>query len=87
MRKAVVTGLGIVSSIGSGKEVFWKNLLAGKSGISTVSSFPTTDFKAKNGGEIHNFKFKNHKDNTSDNYGRASQLAIVAANLAIKDSF
>ena len=38
-RRVVVTGLGIVSSIGFGKEAFWNSLKAGRSGISRITAF------------------------------------------------
>ena len=41
-KRIVVTGIGVVSSIGIGVEEFWKNLIEGKSGISKVESFDTS---------------------------------------------
>jgi len=86
-KRIVVTGLGIVSSIGIGKDEFWKNLIQGKSGISKVESFDTSKHFTHNGGEVKNFKpeeFMNKKK--TGLMGRASQLAIAAAKLALKDS-
>jgi 3-oxoacyl-[acyl-carrier-protein] synthase II len=86
-KRIVVTGLGVVSSIGTGKDEFWKNLIQGKSGISKVESFDTSKHFTHNGGEIKNFKpeeFMNKKK--VGLIGRASQLAISAAKLALKDS-
>jgi len=86
-KRIVVTGLGVVSSIGIGKDEFWKAAVAGKSGISAVSSFDTKEFPTHNGGEVKNFhpeKFVNHKKIKF--MGRASLLAIAAAKLAIEDA-
>ena len=55
-RRVVITGLGVISSIGIGWEEFWDSLLKGKSGISPVSSFDTTNHFTHNGGEVKNFK-------------------------------
>ena len=52
MRRVVVTGVGVVSSIGIGKEEFWQNLIAGTSGISPVSSFDTSEHFTHLGGEV-----------------------------------
>ena len=48
-RRVVITGLGVVSSIGIGVEDFWKNLIAGKSGISIIEAFDTSDYPVHKG--------------------------------------
>lgn len=86
-RRVVVTGLGVVSSLGIGVEDFWKNLIAGKSGISEIESFDTSAYPVHKGGEVKNFKPEEFIDKRKiKNLGRASQMAIAAAKLAIKDS-
>jgi 3-oxoacyl-[acyl-carrier-protein] synthase II len=55
-RRVVITGLGVVTPLGSDLDVFWQNLLAGKSGIGPVTRFDTTNFDCKIGGEVKNFK-------------------------------
>jgi len=86
-RRVVVTGLGVVSSLGIGWEEFWKNLIAGKSGISRVSSFDTSAYDRHYAGEVKNFdptKFMSAKK--AARMGRASQMAIAASKLALKDA-
>lgn len=85
MKKSIViTGLGIVSSLGCDIENFWQNLLNGQSGISPISSFDTKDFGYNYAGEIKCFSpglyFKN---NLAARYGRGTQFAIAAAKMAI----
>jgi 3-oxoacyl-[acyl-carrier-protein] synthase II len=86
-KRVVITGLGVVSSIGIGWEEFWEGLLQGKSGISPVTSFDTTNHFTHNGGEIKNFKPEQFmpKDK-SKSLSRASQLALAAAKLAVEDA-
>jgi 3-oxoacyl-(acyl-carrier-protein) synthase len=38
-RRVVITGLGVVSPIGIGKDAFWENLIAGKSGVDYITAF------------------------------------------------
>lgn len=86
-KHVVVTGLGVISSVGIGWEEFWRNLIAGKSGISKITSFDTSPYERHYGGEVKNFdpaKFINPKK--IKYMGRASQMAIAAAKLAIKDA-
>ncbi len=86
-RKVVVTGLGVISSIGIGREEFWDNLIQGKSGISRVASFDTSDYPTHFGGECKNFQPDKFIDRRKiKNIGRASQLAISATRLALADA-
>ena len=86
LHRVVVTGLGVVSSIGTGRELFWNRLVAGCSGIGAVSSFDTSKFGVHSGAEIREFDPVPYllRFLPSD-IGRASQFAIAAARLAISD--
>jgi 3-oxoacyl-[acyl-carrier-protein] synthase II len=86
-RRVVVTGLGVVSSIGIGVEEFWKNLIAGKSGISEIEAFDTSQYPIHKGGEVKKFKPEQFIDKRKlKHLGRASQLAIAATKLAIDNA-
>jgi 3-oxoacyl-[acyl-carrier-protein] synthase II len=87
MKRVVITGIGIVSAIGTGKDAFWSALLEGKSGISPVSTFDTAAFPVHIGGEVRDFDPEDHLERQRpDSMGRASQMGIAAARLAIADS-
>jgi len=86
-KRVVITGLGVISSIGIGWEEFWDNLLKGKSGISPVTSFDTSNQFTHNGGEVKNFNPEEFiPGNKINSLSRASQMALAAATLAIKDA-
>src|SRR5215472_17182564 len=89
MRKphaVVVTGLGMVTSIGTGREEFWNSLLAGRCGFGPVRSFDTSRYPVHVGGEIPDFNPRNFVFNLdAAAIGRSSQLAIAAARLALAD--
>ena len=86
-KRVVITGLGVVSSIGIGWEPFWENLLQGTSGISPVTSFDTSGHFTHNGGEIRNFRADEYiSPATLKILSRSSQFAITAAKLALKDT-
>jgi 3-oxoacyl-[acyl-carrier-protein] synthase II len=86
-QKVVVTGLGVVSSIGVGKDRFWENLIRGKSGISKVTLFDTSKLNRHYGGEIKNFKVNNFIPHKIAKFlGRASCFAISAIKLALQDA-
>lgn len=87
MKRVVITGIGVVSPIGTGKDVFWKALLAGESGIRPVRSFDTSAFPVHIGGEVPDFDPKQHLERQKpDSMGRASQMAIAAAREALTDA-
>ena len=44
MRRVVVTGLGLLTPLGQGVDVTWKNILAGKSGANRITAFDPTDY-------------------------------------------
>ena len=87
-RRVVITGIGVVSPLGNNKDDFWKNILAGKSGIRRIQSMDTTKYDCKIAGEVVDFDpapfFNNHKEaRRADRY---FQLAMAAAKMAAKDS-
>lgn len=84
-RRVVVTGMGVVSSIGIGLDTFWRNLLAGRSGISRVASFDTKDFRTHMAGEVKNFR-PGSLVKTPEKKGRSTQFLLVAMKEAIRDA-
>lgn len=86
-RRVVVTGLGVVSPIGAGKEAFWKSLIAGISGVSTISFFDASAYPTQIAAEVKDFNptdFIEPKE--SRRMDRFSQFAVVAAGMALKDA-
>lgn len=85
-RRVVITGLGVISPLGNGHQRFWERLLEGKNAATKITSFDTSKFKSNIACEIKDFNFKSYCNNSFKDIGRASQLAIAATLLAIKDS-
>lgn len=54
-KRVVITGMGIVSALGDDPDVYYDNLLAGKSAVKTITRFPTEDFSTRFAGEITDF--------------------------------
>ncbi len=85
-RRVVVTGLGVVSSIGIGWEEFWKNLLAGKSGISRLENFDTSGHDCHFAGEVKGDFTRFLTADVVRKYGRTSQMTLVASEMALNDA-
>ncbi len=86
-KRVVITGIGVISSIGIGKDAFWDSLLKGKSGISPVSSFDTSNHFTHMGGEVKQFnpeEFISTKRLKVMN--RATQMALASTKLALEDT-
>lgn len=86
-RRVVVTGLGVVSPIGSGKEVFWGALLGGVSGASPITSFDCSDYPCKIAAEIKDFDPSAWLDRKEiKRMDRFVQFAAVASLMAVQDA-
>jgi 3-oxoacyl-[acyl-carrier-protein] synthase II len=87
-RRAVITGVGVVSPLGFGKEENWEALKTGKAGLQNITLFDPTPFPVKNAGEVKNFDLSK--------YGidrrilkltfRSVHLALAAAKMAFNDA-
>ncbi len=85
--RVVVTGLGVVSSIGLGWRAFWDALLSGRSGIRRIRYLDTTDYPTHYGGEVDGFEPSAFMPAAvASRVGRGTQFAIAAAQMALSDS-
>ena len=86
-KRVVVTGLGAVTPIGTGKENFWKALIAGTNGIGKITRFDASDISAQIAGEVNDFDPAQFIDKKElKRMDRFTQFALAAAKLAIEDS-
>ena len=84
-RRVVVTGVGLVCACGIGTEESWAALVAGKSGIATISLFDATGFDCRIAGEVKGFDPLNWLDKKElKKTGRFIQIALAAADFAMK---
>ena len=86
-RRVVVTGVGVITPIGTGKENFWQNLIAGKSGVGLITQFDTTDFGCKIAAEVKDFDYTKYIDKKEGKrMDRVTQFAVAAAHMAVEDA-
>lgn len=85
--RVVITGLGAITPIGTGKEAFWNALLEGKNGIGKITHFDASDYGAQIAGEVEDFDPTAYIDKKeSKRMDRYAQFAVAAAKLAIEDA-
>ncbi|WP_165073473.1 beta-ketoacyl-ACP synthase II [Paludisphaera rhizosphaerae] len=86
-RRVVITGMGVVTSLGETLDSFWEALCAGRSGVGPITLFDTTEFKVHFGGQVRDWdgparfgvKEARHLD-------RFAQFALAASESAVADS-
>jgi len=86
-RRVVITGLGVVSSVGFGKEAFWDSISKGRSGVSNITAFDTSQFTTHFAGEIKNFDPSAYiLPKKLKRMDRTTQFAVVASKMAVEDA-
>jgi len=86
-RRVVITGLGVIAPNGIGKDAFWEAIKSGKSGIRKITRFDASEFPSQIAGEINGFDPSDFISlKKARQMDRFAQLAVVAAQMAIKDS-
>ncbi|MBU2701213.1 3-oxoacyl-[acyl-carrier-protein] synthase II [Sporomusaceae bacterium BoRhaA] len=86
-KRVVVTGLGVISPVGIGKDAFWQSLIAGKSGITRITRFDPTDFATQIAGEVKDFDATHYiEKKEAKRMDRCTQFAIAATKMALEDS-
>lgn len=87
MRRVVITGIGLVTPLGTGKEKTWKRLLNGECGIDKITAFDTSEHSVHIAAEVKDFVAENFIEKKElKKLGRFSQFAIAASKEALADS-
>lgn len=88
MRRVVITGVGVVSPAGIGKEEFWKSMTEGKSCVRGITRFDASELSSRIAGEVDNFDptkyFNNPKDLRRTDI--STQFALAASKMAVADA-
>ena len=85
--RVVITGIGVISPIGTGKDAFWQALLEGKNGIGKITRFDAADYGAQIAGEVKDFDPKDYIDRKeARRMDRYAQFAVAATGMALKDA-
>lgn len=86
-RRVVITGMGVISPVGIGKEKFWEALIGGKSGIGHVSFFDVTSYSSHLDAEVKDFEPQIYIERRKIKHmDRFVQFALASAKMAIEDA-
>jgi 3-oxoacyl-[acyl-carrier-protein] synthase II len=87
MNRVVVTGLGVVTPIGTGVSAYWEGLVAGRCGVGPITRFDTEGHKARLAAQVNDFVPEDFMDKKEARRAdRYCQFAIAAARLALEDA-
>ncbi|MBD3225835.1 MAG: beta-ketoacyl-ACP synthase II [Caldithrix sp.] len=86
-KRVVITGLGVVSPIGTGMDRFWDRLTKGANGVSRITRFDPTEYRSQMAAEVKDFEARDWLDKkTIARFDRFNHYAIAAADQALNDS-
>ncbi|MBF4806340.1 MAG: beta-ketoacyl-ACP synthase II [Pseudoleptotrichia goodfellowii] len=87
MKRVVITGIGLITPLGTGKDKTWKRLLDGECGIDKITAFDTTEYPVHIAGEVRDFNPEDYIEKKElKKIGRFSQFAIAASKEALEDA-
>ena len=85
--RVVITGLGVIAPNGIGKERFWQANINGKSGISLIESFDTSQLETRIGGIVKDFEPLQYIERSLlEKLDRFAQFGIAGAKMAVEDA-
>lgn len=85
--RVAITGMGLVTPLGTGVEEVWDGLVNGRSGVGAISHFDASGFPTRIAGEVRDFEPELYMDRkTARHAARYCQLALAAARMAVDDS-
>ena len=86
-RRVVITGIGALTPIGSGKEGLWRGLQARQSAVRTLTRFDPAPFRSHNAAQVDDFNVGDHLESKrAKRLDRFGQFSVVASRLAVEDA-
>ena len=86
-KRVVITGIGLVTPLGTGVEKTWEALCSGKSGIGEITRFDTSDYRTKIAGEVHDFTAEDFlPKKEAKRVQPFIAYAVACARMALEDS-
>ena len=85
--RVVITGIGVISALGSSREAFWQALREGRPGIGPIEGVDRSEFRFQNGAQVREYNPEDYFDFKLAGFlDRFAQFALIAAREAVRDS-
>lgn len=86
-RRCAVTGLGLITPIGTGRDAFWQGVRDGRRGVGPITRFDASPLRTRIAGEVPDFDARGHLDARRERrLDRFAQFSIVASRMALEDA-
>jgi len=86
-RRVWITGIGLITAVGTGRDTFWDGLHAGRSPVKRIDRFDPTQFRSQVAAQVDDFDPTDYMDSKSARQtDRFSQFALAAGRMAIEDA-
>jgi 3-oxoacyl-[acyl-carrier-protein] synthase II len=86
-RRVVVTGIGVVSAVGIGREAFWRGIRGARSPVRRIDRFDPASFRSQVAAQVDDFEARDHMDvRAARSLDRFSQFALAAGRMAVADA-
>lgn len=87
MKRVVITGVGVITPVGIGKETFWNSIKSGKSGVGPIESFDVSEYNTRIAAEVKDFDPSEYIDKKeARRMDRFVKFAVCAAKMALADA-
>ncbi len=87
LKRIVISGLGVITPIGTGTDTFWKAAVKGTNGVRPITSIDVSQHRSKTGGEVLDFTASDYmSEKVISEMGRAGQFAVAATRMALDDA-
>lgn len=87
IQRVVITGMGVVSPLGSNLEQFWQHLMEGKSGVKRIEHFDVSDYPTQIAAMVEAFQPEDYMDRKeARRMDRFVQFAVAASRMALQDA-
>lgn len=86
-RRVVITGMGVITPIGTGRESLWQGLRNARSAVDTITRFDPSIFRSRNAAQVNDFSAEDHMESRrARRLDRFGQFSVAASRMALEDA-
>src|SRR5690606_41880989 len=86
-RRVVITGMGVITPIGMGRESLWQGLRNARSAVDTITRFDPSIFRSRNAAQVNDFSAEDHMESRrARRLDRSGQFSVAASRMAMEEA-